>query len=490
MTNLKFRRQFLLSPKKCEQLTDWRCESYGVYNLYIHNDCGCTLSNSPSLHLALIGYIIDPMHPEKSDQDILDDIANCPNINDISDKLYNYGGRFVLIIRQSEEYIIFHDACGLRSVYYTKFGNEIYVASQPLLFKLLIPLKEGAKHDSYYKSKYVKSENEHWIPSGSSLYDNVYHLVPNHYLKFSTFNQVRYWPSKELNSLTFEDGVRVASLLMHKIMIAVSQRFKLALPVTAGWDSRAILSACKPIAADIYFYTLQYRDLTSSSNDIRIPGQILTYLGFEHHIIDCRKPIDKVFTELYLKNTDIHHLNDWGFIAHGMLAEYPSERVTIKGTCAEIGRCYYYSSGKHNDISYGEQLDFLKDWNDIAFIKDQVSDWLAEVTDAKVKKGYDLLDLFYWEHRMGSWQSQSQLEWDIIQEAFTPFNNRALLDSILAVDPRYRCEPDYLFFRALIKDLWKETLIAPINPKSGMQKMKYVIKKALKKLDFSKFKRK
>ncbi len=298
MNNLKFRRQFLLSPQKCEDLEDWQSKVYGKYHLYVHPDCELTMLDTPSMHLALIGYIIDPFNPEKSNQNILDDIAASETINGICKKLYNYGGRFVLIVKQSEEYTIFHDACGLRSVFYTKSGNDIYVASQPLLFKLLLPLEEGAKYHDYYKSTFVKIEKEHFLPSGSSLYDNVYHLVPNHYLKFSTFTQIRYWPDKERMTRQFGDGVQEVSSLLSKIMTAANDRFKLAFPLTAGFDSRTVLSACRPIAKDLYFYTLQYRKLTESSNDIRIPREILAKLGYQHHIIDCRKPIDKDFASM------------------------------------------------------------------------------------------------------------------------------------------------------------------------------------------------
>jgi hypothetical protein len=283
-----------------------------------------------------------------------------------------------------------------------------------------------------------------------------------------------------------DDALIKISSLLSATMIAANQRFQLAVTLTAGWDSRVILSACKPIAKDIYFYTLQYRNLIDSSNDIQIPHDILEQLGYQHNVIDCRKPIDKNFAEIYTQNTDIPHLFDWGLIAYGMWPDYPQERVAVKGNCIEIGRCFYYKTGKHETIFSVEDLfslvtNYKSKWKDVEFVKKQVSEWFEEVKDSKTNKGYDLLDLFYWEHRMGSWQSQSQLEWDIIQEVFTPFNNRALWDTLLQTDPRYRCKPKYIFFRKLIQNLWKEILIAPINPKSLIGQIKDNLKDTLKK---------
>jgi hypothetical protein len=481
INNLKYRRQFLLSPKKCDQLNDWNHKEFGIYNLYAHPDVELTISGNTNMDIALIGYIIDPHHPVYTNSDIVNDILKSVNIDDVAKKLYGYGGRFVLIVKQNDDYVIFHDACGLKSVFYTKYRKDIYVASQPLLFKLLISLSEGSKYHSYYESTHVKTDIEHWIPSGSSLYDNVHHLVPNHYLRFSTFNQVRYWPNKKHQNLNFQDAVKKVSSLLNKTMIAADHRFKLALPLTAGWDSRVILSASKPISKDLYFYTLKYRFLTDTNNDIRIPREILTKMGFQHHIIDCRKTIDKSFSEIYEQNTDIPHLYDWGLIAHGMINDYPSERVTIKGNCAEIGRCFYYKTGTHKEIlSEEDVVELIPPWKDIPFIKEQIFNWFNEVKDSKVNMGYDLFDLFYWEHRMGGWQAQNQLEWDIIQEAFTPFNNRELLETLLDVEAKYRCAPNYLLFTALIQELWKETLMAPINPISTQKRVKDAAAKVVK----------
>ena len=76
----------------------------------------------------------------------------------------------------------------------------------------------------------------------------------------------------------------------------------------------------------------------------------------------------------------------------------------------------------------------------------------------------NILDLFYWEHRMGSWQAQSQLKWDIAQESFTPFNHRKLIEIMLSVDSKFRQEPEYIFFKKIIQNLWPVLLKEPINP--------------------------
>jgi hypothetical protein len=477
MENLKFRRQFLLTAKECVQLQNWQKEIFGSHILYVHNDSEVSIVNKGDKHFIIIGYVINPKIPEKTTLCILTDIANLPSVNSIPEYLYCLVGRFVLIIKDQKKFIFYNDACGLKTVYYTNYKNNIYAASQPLLLQLVVPIKKSVNYQQYFDSDYTKYNIEHWIPAGSTLYEEVYHLTPNHYFDSSSFKQVRYYPNKTIKHKKTEVAIKEFSSLLKKTMIAANTRFNLAVSITAGLDSRIVLSACKEIAEDIYFYTLQYRNLTKSSNDIKIPYDLLSKLGFQHHLIDCRKTMNNDFENLYINNTDIYHLNDWGIIANGMYDNYPVERIAVKGNCSEIGRCYFYPTGKHKKISsYNDFIILETGWENMPFIKNRISEWYDNIKDDNINFGYDLFDLFYWEHRIGSWQAQSQLEWDIIQDTFTPFNNRELLDIMLSIDVKYRHNPNYIFFKKSIKLLWENVLKEPINPNA------YTIKAIVRRL--------
>lgn len=482
MNNLEFRRQFLISPVECNRLSGWKHEKAGDYNIYVHPDCDLIrYGKDDNKELVLIGYFFNPNQPQKLTGQILDEISVCSTINDITLKLYDLAGRFVLFVRYNRDYYILNDACGLKSVFYTKYNSLFFAASQPLLLKLVTGIENGPRYYSYFSSKYVKNNREHWIPAGTSLFENVSQLVPNHYLDISRLIQVRFWPVKEIRKNDPDDSVEHFSSLLKNTMSAASERFPIAISLTSGLDSRMILSACRDISHDIFFYTLRYRNLKKNSGDIRIPGALLSGLGYSHHIIDCRKKEQNgEFLKIYSGNTDIPHLNDWGIIAAGIYSEYPEERIAVKGNCAETGRCYYYEEGTHKPVtSAGDFTRFEKGWQEIGFIRDQIEAWYGEIKDPDINFGYDLLDLFYWEHRMGSWQAGSQLEWDIVQEVFTPFNNRELIDIMLSVDPAYRSYPDYQFFFTAMGKLWKEVLKEPVNPESVKSRMRRMIKKSL-----------
>lgn len=477
--NLLFRRQFLLTPNRCNSLSHWQHQSLGQLHLYAHPDIELSVFGTAhgTVNMALIGYMIHPDSPKRSNIQILNDIATSTNtIEGISEYLRSLAGRFVLILSTPEDTFAFHDPCGLRTLYYTEYEGRVHFGSQPLIFEHIMPVEAGNRFLSYGESEYKKNHLEHWIPSGCSLYERIHHLVPNHYLRFSTRTQTRYWPNRNIQRRLLDDAVHEASLLLEKLIQAGNARYKLAFPLTAGWDTRTLLSACRSIAPNVFFYTLQYRRLQLESSDIRIPRKILQSLGYHHHVLDCRKSPDAEFADIYERNTPMAHLDDWGRIAYGMMEIYPSDRLCLKGNCSEICRCFYYKSGKHPPIVSSDQIIQLeKGWELLPFVRDRLSDWYKDGYPVAVDSGVDILDLFYWEHRMGSWQAQSQQEWDIVQETFSPFNHRGLLEIMLGVPPQYRCAPDYALYRKMQEALWPEVLVQPINPpetaKARLKKM-------------------
>lgn len=478
-SQLLFRRQFLIAPDTCASLCNWQHIRVGRHHLYAHPDLQVSslTSTEANVTVTLLGYILDPYFPEKTNDDILKNISNLTDfVESIGEYLSTFSGRFVLIITTSTETLLFHDPCGLRSVYYLKYKDQVFAGSQPLILKQMLPIKDGKRLFSYFNSSYVKTHNEHWLPSGCSLFEEVCHLVPNHYLRFSTVEQIRYWPKHSLPQRPVNEIVNESADLLKRLMVAANKRFKLALPVTAGLDSRMLLGASKSISDEIYFYTLQYRDMNPNSNDIKIPSKILRSLGLWHNLIECQETVSAEFSEIYIRNALPTHMDDWGKIAYGMLGKYPQDRICVKGNCSEIARCYYYKNGTHRPITSSGQIIALVDgWHMLPFVHDHISIWYDQAVEVASEVNIDILDLFYWEHRMGSWQAQSQLEWDVVQEAYTPFNHRGLLELLLSFPAELRSAPDYSAYKMVLEVLWPEITSYPVNPPNTKKRLEKIL---------------
>ncbi|MFN8329500.1 MAG: hypothetical protein U0T76_14325 [Saprospiraceae bacterium] len=480
MTNLKYRRHFLFSPIECKKLEGWQTEKVDNYFIYVHPDCKFEKSSGVN-DLYLIGYFCDPHHETRSSQDILNNLSQLNNINDFPNKLYSLVGRFVLIIKTENDFIFFNDPCGFKTIYYTKDNDKFFAASQPLLIKEVVDLKQTRFYDDYFNSNYVAENIENWVPSGFTFYKNTYHLIPNHYIKISEPIQVRYYPFKEIELINYSELVIKFSNLLKKIVLAAHRNMDLTFTLTAGWDTRIILSCCKDYIDGMTFYTLKYRGMNAAHPDIKIPMLLSRTLKLNFDIYNCQKEITPEFSDVYKSNTDMAHIDDWGKIAFGMSKSYPDKKVAVKGVCSEVGRCFYYPNGKVNyTITINDLLNLESGWVELGFLQEEIRKWYLSLE--KNCYNYNLYDLFYWEHRMGSWQAQSQLEWDIVQEVFTPFNSREIIDLMFSIEASKREKYHPQLYLDAIKYLWKETLRQPINPIDNKTKIKNTVIKILKKI--------
>ena len=460
-------RQFFASYEASHEFEDWKRFVFCDLHVCTHPLLETTAAQScdGQQHGLLLGTILDPYNPSATNEDILRRLLESSScINHLCEQLYYVGGRFLIFFADRQDVYLIGDACGLRTACYTA-DDPLVLASQPLLIKHHRPLREATYFESYLRSSYVANNKEHWLPVGASLFEDLFALRPNHYLRLSDLKQTRFWPRESYTAHAGIDAIHECGWLLQRLIIAASQRFSLALPITAGLDSRVLLAAARSLSADLFCYTLAYRGLTEASPDIAIPRKLMHELRLPHHVIDCGNQAPLSFQETYARNTFPAHVNDWAHIAYGLLLSYPHDRVCIKGNCSEIARCFYYPYGRPPSSVTETFLASLEHgWQRHDFIMSVLQSWLANSTQNFREAELHPLDMFYWEHRMGSWQAQSQLEWDVAQETISPFNQRQLLHYMLMTPRSERCAPYYRLYKAIINDLWPQTGLQPINP--------------------------
>jgi hypothetical protein len=230
--------------------------------------------------------------------------------------------------------------------------------------------------------------------------------------------------------------------------------------------------------------------MNENSVDIAIPAKLLPKLGLKHNIIRCPDVMDGEFARIYHKNVTAAH-DVYGVIAQGLYNFYPQNKVCVKGNAIPIIKCakhYFYRDLESRGETVSPQtLTKIIKVEGSTFAERHFEKWL---NGSQNIYNIDLLDLFYWEIYEGNWQAMSQLEWDIVQEVFVPFNCRQFLVDMLSLDKKYRKSPECRLHRDLIIRLWPEILLEPINPKDRseitlrrqFQRVKSRVKRKVKKL--------
>lgn len=487
LERLVHRRQFVLGPHGIDRLAHWRQLKIGS-NRYLsaHPDLNIVHREAAEASITLLGYILDPHQPEADDRMIIDQLLQhcrtASGINDVIRRTEAFGGRWILIAGLKDNWFLFNDPCGFRTAFYTasRIGNNFWCASQPGLFPFIQHLDADPDAIDYLDTtKYRHYGNKEFIfPGESSIFKEIKHLLPNHYLNLHSGAVKRYWPDKPLPSIDFDDCVEKSSHILTNTMQAAARRFKLALSLTSGRDSRLILASSRQIAQQIHFFTGLYWHHNIKSPDVVIPARLLSTLNLNHQVIHCPKRMKRAFANIYNANVTPAH-GVYGVIAQGFHTKLPQDRVMVKGNAIPVIKGGYHSHEKSNGVT-PIALTKALGVEGSSFAEKSLQKWINGVQNTTFN--VDLMELFQWEIKEGSWQALSQLEWDLVtEEILVPFNNRYLLALMLGLDKKHRIKPDYRLHEALIRNLWPELLEYPINPR--VRKRRTIFSRAKTKMN-------
>jgi len=287
----------------------------------------------------LLGYILDPDRPQDGDKDILRRLLLHLEGGGTRESLihltYPLGGRWALLVAIGQDRWLFHDPCGYRQVFYARPHAEgLWCASQPALLAEVLPLEVDPEAQAFLRT-YRRREPQYWWPGDTTLYRDVRHLQPNHYLNLVTGTCHRYWPESDLDARPTAGVLAENSRLLQGLIDSASRRFELALSITAGSDTRTLLAASRFLGSRLYCFTLMYWGLIRNSPDIRVPAELLPRLGLAHHLIVCPSHVDRRFAEICRQNVTTAH-DCYVTIAQGIHEGYPSERVCMHGTAMPV----------------------------------------------------------------------------------------------------------------------------------------------------------
>jgi len=352
------------------------------------------------------------------------------------------------------------DAAASRKVYYCKKNGGVYCASQPHLLAatLNIPLTANPSKLSFYKSLEFERLNCSSI-GNTTCYDELYQLMPNHYLNHTENKSVRFWPNQKIQQLPLDEVVNKSSEIIRGYINSIGYRYDLMLPVTGGKDSRLLLAATREIKSKVYFYINKQHEINQNSYDIIIPQSLLTRLGLDFHIVDPYITIDKDFEKIYFENNPFANKRFLPIIYNYYLNF--SDKINLPGIFVNIAEDVYEVFGRKITPRVLAKLICVEKFD---YAVEYFSEWLKGCQEISKQNNINVLNLLYWEERMANWGTQIQLDKDIAQEDIIPYNSRLLMQTMLASDLLYREKPDFIVFREITKKLWPETLQLPNNP--------------------------
>lgn len=402
--------------------------------------------------LACLGSIYSPFHPEWGDQDVLGCLSHCSSFSEFEEALSRTAGRYVLFVRTIGECRLYNDACGMRSAFYTMKNAGVAVASQPGF------LAQDAVMSN--REKYIErlmAADACVFPVSVLPYDGVDQLLPNHYLDLNQGTSIRFWPRGPIRQYSLEDAAeKIATLWRGSVLALINRYSKLTLPITAGYDSRAILAAGWNVRDQLCLFTIV--DPLLPFKDWWVPPKISRASG-------CR--LRRVWAAALSANDTREIRENTAFLwrdpnEHRNPAFRYGSTAVLLGTTSELLR-----HDRHWEIlaSTPEGVAKLQGWGGDAMAIDASRRWLESIP---LNSRVDISDLFYWEVRLPTWSALDCLSLDAYTNPFSPTNCREILATALGTARDYRTpksepEASYLLYRRVLERNAPSLLAIPFN---------------------------
>jgi hypothetical protein len=187
-------------------------------------------------------------------------------------------------------------------------------------------------------------------------------------------------------------------------------------------------------------------------------------LGLDHKIIKHTEKIDDEFYSVVNRNVTNARKEKLinAFTVFNYLQQRGGEKIVVHGVPGEIARNFFFKPPLFHLNT--NMLTFQTRMHKSKIAHEAFELWLSEAKKIPKNLGVRILDLFYWEQRIGNWASMSYNEYDIAFESFTPFSCRKLLTTMLGVSSPLRIGPHFTLQKNIIHNLWPELLHYDINP--------------------------
>ena len=371
-----------------------------------------------------------------------------------------YAGTFALLFKDNNNTIILHDARALREIYYCTMPNQIVCGSQPnLITKFSNPEIQPTSNPDlldFYKNHLWDSR---WI-GDETYFESVKHLLPNHYFDITNHEVRRYWPNEPIKPLPLAEAVSRSCKFLQGIMKAIVHRHSVIMAVTAGTDSRTLLAASRGIQNKMYHF-VNNSGLGFDHPDIYVPQSMLNSLEIPFHVQEVPTDVDDEFRKVFFNNT---------FLAtecllpaiYNVFFKNHDDKTCILGV-GEIGRNFY---GKEPKNLNAYRMAYLLKYKKCHYVIKQCEKIMADILPVARESGINVLDLFYWEQRLGNWGAVRNSESCIAIEKVDPYDSHMLCEIFLGVDEKYKNyqETPCVLFREIIRNMWPDLLEWPINP--------------------------
>ena len=315
-------------------------KEFGRYTILVDGNTPFSYACSGTIACAIYGLAVSVVSG-KSD-DIATQIAeNCKNIEDVVAFEKDLGGKYIILFKCDERYYIQGDATCSIPIYYNTAGYFICSSN----CQYIVDAKKYHT-DSEYLSIRNSGDIFQAMPYDITPYRQIKQLIPNHYLDINKQAATRFINAKGIQkTIAIKEATDIVLPMIERILALYLQNYQIYCPITAGRDSRVVLSFLMKCKAEISCYTIKLPEHNEKTQDIAIPIALCKKEGIAHNLVESIILTDAMIKEaddiLGQGNYSVRTL----YIAQ-TIKEYFGNGAIINGDIiGQIGKC-----SLHRDI--------------------------------------------------------------------------------------------------------------------------------------------
>jgi hypothetical protein len=296
-----------------------------------------------------------------------------------------------------------------------------------------------------------------WISGTLTAHRGVHRLLPNHYLDLDTWSSYRYWPrADDFNKWKpFDDAVATITGSLPDFTGAVCNEFRVAITLTAGFDSRLMLASARDVLPSCSFFTFT---APGSKIDVDVARRLATRFELRHCVIPVQEASE---SEQAIWNRVVGDcMVEQNCLTHPTLRAVQGNAI-MTGMYGELGRCRLYRQDQDEINAAKIDTRFVMSRLTIPSYSPQLAnldEWFDGV--AKLPNSV-ILDLAFLELKFGCWAMGQHPIQNSLKLHFLPFAQRDVLEAFMGVRPTEK-GTDRLF-RACIDRLWTELSEIAVN---------------------------
>ena len=450
------------------EIADFNLNSIDDYKIFSHNNLKVNCFEFEENEIIILGDIYDSFNAGCSIGDIGHVLVKSRTLGDLLQMLDKYTGRFVVFSKLNNTHHIVSDFFCQRQVFYRFNEDKFYASSSDklLLDSLHLELEVDDKKKHLRTSNYFLKIHEHWFLDNTDWDHRFNKLLPNHFLNINKSEVLRIpiYASLLSDKKTFEK--EFLAVLKNSIE-AYSNRYKLMLGLTSGYDSRLLMTSSFTLKNLIKYFTFSRKD-TYVKRDVAIAKKLSDRYGLDYSEIivnDLSKEFKSEFESQFLVPRILDKTKNIQWFKNQAL----EKTANISGFGGELIRGFYHEENFKNIESICKTIEYELNQSN----KDAIDSWLESARTYVDKNNLLISDLFYLEVRLGKWGNKMVHEMDFASvEEFTPYNNRYLLFSLLL---NYNADERKTIILNLLEQSLEGITDIPINPKTWKDTVKRII---------------